>query len=152
MADLHFGQGAAICEGLFDTTVSIIPGAMSVALPHAMNEWVWAISLFGGANHSYSLPPSMLFSTWFFLRRVVVYDVLPDCLQISILFKNKATLSSLIEDYCVPEWIPMRIQTGRPGRCLSSKDPMKLRMSRAIIEMSTACRLPFLFGKPLTTI
>lgn len=52
----------------------------------------------------------------------------------------------------IPEWIPMRIQTGRPGRCRNSKDPMKLRISSAIIEMSTAWRLPFLFGKPLTTM
>lgn len=33
MSNCQFGQGGAICKGLFDTTGSIMPGTMAVAFP-----------------------------------------------------------------------------------------------------------------------
>lgn len=49
-----------------------------------------------GLFTSVALPPGTLFSTWFFMRRAVACDVLPDLLWMSILFKNKAKTLSLL--------------------------------------------------------
>ncbi|KAG7226516.1 hypothetical protein INR49_003837 [Caranx melampygus] len=48
--------------------------------------------------------------------------------------------------------MPMRIHTGMPGRCLSSKLPMNAKMSSAMQQISTACLFPFLLGSPEATM
>lgn len=52
----------------------------------------------------------------------------------------------------VPEWTPIRIQSGIPGRWRSWNVPINSKMSRAMWQMSTACRFPFRRGKPDATI
>lgn len=52
----------------------------------------------------------------------------------------------------LPECRPMRMRTGTSGMWRMRKVPTALRMSRAILAISAACRCPFLWGSPEATM
>lgn len=52
----------------------------------------------------------------------------------------------------LPEWSPMRILTLTLGMCLILNVPMQDRMSRDMLAISAACRLPLRVGTPEATM
>lgn len=97
MTDRHFSQREIICEGSFDTTGLISPGTVAVAHPsYWLKMWINGYGLF---HYSRSKTVTYLllllflyehfFSTWFFMRRAIVYGVLPDLVWVVILFKTR---------------------------------------------------------------
>ena len=51
-----------------------------------------------------------------------------------------------------PEWMPMRSRSGTSGMCRILNSAHLLRMSKAIVLISPACRLPLRIGNPLHTM